>query len=185
MLLALGSLFGIPFAVLMPVFVTGVLGSGPQALGFLLATYGAGSLAGAIYLAGRRSAGGLQNLIVIAAAIFGVGLVGVGATGVLWIAVLFLALAGFGMMVMVAGTNVFLQTAAEDENRGRVLSWYAMALNGTGPFGSLGAGALALAIGAPLTIMVGGAACLLSALAIHGRRLAILRLEVRRAHANP
>ena len=184
-LLALGSLFGIPFTVLMPIFVSQILAGGPRTLGFLLATYGAGAVLGAIYLAARRAAGGLQNLVVIATTIFGVGLVGVGVTGALWIAVLFLMVAGFGMMVMVAGANVFLQSAADDESRGRLLSWYTTALNGTTPFGSLGAGALATVVGAPLTIMVGGAACLLSALIIHGRRLALLRLEVRRAHANP
>lgn len=184
-LLALGSLFGLPVIVLMPIFATEVFEGGPQALGFLIASYGAGALGGAIYLAGRSSAGGLQNLVVISTAIFGVGLVGVGVAGVLWLALLFMALGGFGMMIAVAGANVFLQSSTDDASRGRVLSWYTMALNGPTPFGSLGAGALAATIGAPITIMAGGAACLLGALAIHGRRLAILRLAVRRAHANP
>jgi MFS family permease len=184
-MLGLGSLFGIPFVVLMPVLVTETLAGGPRLLGFLLATYGAGALVGAIYLAARQRGGGFQGLVVLATAVFGVGLVGLGAAGALWVAVLFLMVAGFGMMVMVAATNIFLQSSVEDENRGRLMSWYTMTLNGPTPFGSLAAGALATTVGAPITIMVGGAACLLGALVVHARRLALLRLEVRRAHANP
>ena len=184
-LLALGSLFGIPFMVLMPILATEVLGGGPEALGLLIASSGAGSLVGALYLAARPSVSGVRNLVVLSTTIFALGIVGIGLASSLGLAVLFVTLAGFGMMIMVAGTNVFLQTSADDRNRGRLVGWYTVALNGPMPFGSLAAGALAGVIGAPMTMMAGGAACLLGALMVHGRRLAILRLQVLKAHANP
>jgi MFS family permease len=56
-----------------------------------------------------------------------------------------------------------LQTIVEERMRGRVMSFYAMAFMGTAPFGSLLAGALAARIGAPATIGVGGAVCLVAA----------------------
>ena len=44
------------------------------------------------------------------------------------------------------------------------MSFYAMAIIGTAPFGSLMAGGLAKVIGAPNTIIIGGIACIIGAI---------------------
>jgi hypothetical protein len=49
-----------------------------------------------------------------------------------------------------------LQTITDEDKRGRVMSFYAMALMGTTPFGNLLAGSLASGIGIPLTLLVFG-----------------------------
>ena len=59
---------------------------------------------------------------------------------------------GFGMMQQMAASNTIIQTIVEDNKRGRVMSFYAMAFVGMAPFGSLLAGGLAHAVGAPLTV---------------------------------
>jgi MFS family permease len=67
------------------------------------------------------------------------------------------------MMVQMAASNTVLQTIVEEDKRGRVMSFYVMAFFGMVPFGSLLAGALASAFGAPNTILVGGLTCMAGA----------------------
>jgi MFS family permease len=68
---------------------------------------------------------------------------------------------GFGMMQGLTASNTILQTLVDEKMRGRVMSYYTMAFVGMAPFGSLMAGALAHAIGAPRTVVVSGIACIL------------------------
>jgi hypothetical protein len=82
------------------------------------------------------------------------------------------------MMQQMAGSNTILQTIVEDEKRGRVMSLYATAFQGVAPFGSLGAGAAADRFGAPLTLAIGGAACLVAS-GIFTLHLPALRRAVR------
>ena len=63
LLLALVSLVGVPYSVLMPVFATGVFHGGPHTLGILMTSSGGGALLGALWLAGRRSVIGLGRII--------------------------------------------------------------------------------------------------------------------------
>jgi MFS family permease len=66
----------------------------------------------------------------------------------------------------------------DEKMRGRVMSYYTMAFVGMAPFGSLLAGALAHAIGAPRTVIVSGIACILGSLWFWSR-LKYLRKEMR------
>ncbi|MDQ3820148.1 MAG: MFS transporter, partial [Acidobacteriota bacterium] len=59
LLLALVSLVGMPYTILMPVFANDILKGGPNTLGLLMAASGVGALAGAMLLAARRSVLGL------------------------------------------------------------------------------------------------------------------------------
>ena len=73
-------------------------------------------------------------------------------------------LAGFGTMQGMAASNTIIQTVVSEDMRGRVMSYYAIALVGTLPFGTLLAGAMARAIGAPLTVIVNGSMVIASAI---------------------
>ncbi len=64
----------IPYISLMPVYAKDVYGGGPQTLGLLLASGGAGALLATLYLAGQRNVPGLLHVIVIAAAASGIAL---------------------------------------------------------------------------------------------------------------
>jgi MFS family permease len=81
-------------------------------------------------------------------------------------------------MVSLAATNTIVQTITEEHLRGRVMAFYAMAFLGTAPLGSLLAGVLAERLGEPVTIMLGGFACILGA-AWFATRLPRLRELVR------
>jgi MFS family permease len=161
--LTLMSIVGMPYTVLMPIFAGTVLGGGPHTLGFLMAASGLGALAGAITLALRRSVLGLGRVIIWSAALFGGGLIGFGFSRLLPFSLIAVAAAGFGMMRHMASTNTILQTIVEEDKRGRVMAYYSMAFQGLAPFGSLAAGAIAARIGAPATIIGGGAICMAGA----------------------
>lgn len=178
LLLALFSLFGMPYTVLMPVFATHVLHGNAGTLGNLMAVTGIGALIGAVALASRRSVLGLGKIIPISAGLFGAALIGFSFSRLLWFSMCLLVVTGFGMMRHLAASNTILQTILEEEKRGRVMSFYAMAFQGMAPFGSLIAGALAEKIGAPETVMMSGAVCLAGAL-MFARALPRLRRFIR------
>jgi MFS family permease len=163
-LLASVSLVGIPYMVLLPVFASNILHGGPHTLGFLTGASGVGALISAISLAMRKTIVGLGRMIAITALTFGAGLVGFGLSHWLWLSLLIMLVNGFSMMQQMSASNTILQTIVDEDKRGRVMSFYTMAFMGVAPFGSLIAGALASKIGAPLTVVVGGALCILVAL---------------------
>jgi MFS family permease len=163
LLLAVVSLMGMPYAVLMPVMASEVLKGGPNTLGFLMAASGLGALLGAGFLASRRTVRGFGRVIVLTAALFGAGLVGFALSRQVVLSLLAMVVTGFGMMVATAASNTLLQTIVEERMRGRLMSFYLMAFVGTAPFGSLLAGALAARLGAPAAIGAGGVVCLVAA----------------------
>jgi MFS family permease len=117
-------------------------------------------------------------MIPIAAIAFGVGLICFGLSTNLWLSMLLLLVAGFGMMQGLTASNTIIQTLVDEKMRGRVMSYYTMAFVGMAPFGSLLAGALAHAIGAPRTVIVSGVACILGGLWFWSR-LPKLRTQMR------
>jgi len=151
-----------PYTVLMPIFASQVLHGGPHTLGFLMASSGTGALIGTVLLAMRKSVIGLGRRIAIATGMLGAALIGFGFSQATWLSMLILLVIGYGMMQQMASSNTILQTIVEDEKRGRVMSFYSVALQGMAPFGSLFGGALAAKIGAPRTVMISGALCLAS-----------------------
>ena len=163
-LLAIVSLLGVPYTVLMPIFAGDVLHGGPQTFGLLMTASGLGALLGALWLAGRPSMVSFGRLIPIAAGLFGIGLMAFAASRYLWLSLICMVVVGFGIMVQAACSNTVLQTIVPDEKRGRVMSFFLMAYLGTAPFGSLIAGALSGRIGVPWTIAVGGGCCSVGAL---------------------
>jgi MFS family permease len=164
LLLALISLVGMQYTVLMPIFAGQVLHGGPHTLGFLMGASGVGALCGAMFLATRKNVLGLGRVLPLAAAIFGIGLIALGLSRFLWLSLLVMLFVGGAMMTQMASSNTILQTIVHDDKRGRVMSFYSMAFLGMAPFGSLLAGALAHQIGAPRTVMISGTICIAGAL---------------------
>jgi MFS family permease len=178
MMVAIVSTAGTPYSVLMPVMASERLGGGPHTLGILMAASGAGALIGALYLASRESVVGLGRVMLYATLLFGAGLIGFSQARSVPVACILLALAGAGFMMQLAATNTFLQTLVEEALRGRVMSFYTMAFFGTVPIGSLIGGVIAEQIGAPATIALSGAACLVAG-AWFASRLPRIRALVR------
>ena len=174
LLLALVSLTGSSYTVLLPIFAGEILHQGSGLYAVLFAAAGVGALAGAAFLASRESVRGLGFWIAVAPVIFGVGLFGLGLSRQAWLSVAVMPVIGFGFLVQTASSNTLLQTLVDDHMRGRVMSLYSMAFMGMVPLGSLLAGLMARRLGAPATVIVNGVWCLVGALIFY-RRLETLR----------
>jgi len=178
LLAAAVSLTAVSYSILMPVFATEILHGGPKLLGFLMAMGGIGALAGALFLAARRTVLGLGRVIVIGGVVFGGALIIFAFSSTLWISMMTMVLIGFAMITFFASSNTVLQTVVQDHMRGRVMSFFGMAFMGMMPFGSLFSGWLAARVGPQWTVAINGTAAAL-ACGIFGLKLPELRRLVR------
>jgi MFS family permease len=177
-LLSISSLMGMSYSVLMPVFAKEILHGGSNTYGFLMGAAGFGALLGALFLASRESVLKLGRIVPASAILFGVGLIVLSFSRIFSLSLILMLFIGLGMMMQTAASNTILQTITDDDKRGRVMSFYTMAIMGTAPFGSLMAGGLAKVIGTPWTIFTGGISCIIGAL-FFLRKLPKLRIIVR------
>ncbi len=159
--LALIGIAGAPQYVLTPIIAGRVLRGGAHTLGFLMAAGGVGALVCAIGLVLRRSVIGLGRLIAVSVALFALANIGLGMSHWFWVSMPLMAVAGYGIMTQIVASNTIIQTVVDDSKRGRVMAFYAMALQGSIPIGSLAGGALAARVGAPATLIVSGVVCLI------------------------
>jgi MFS family permease len=178
LLLAVVNLAAMPLMVLLPFFATNVLQGGSDTLGLLTSAMGCGALIGALRLAFRKSVLGLGRQIAWASALFGMSLIAFSFSHVLWLSMLLLVSCGFAVMMETAASNTILQTIVDDDKRGRVMSFYAMAFLGVAPVGSLLAGSLASRLGTPHVAQLAGAMCVVAS-GIFALRLPALRAFIR------
>ena len=164
LLIGLINLIGMPYIVLMPVFAKEIFHGSPYTLGFLMGASGVGALMGALYLASRRNVLGLEKIISLSAGIFGFGLITFSLSRLFLLSLVLMIITGLGMIMQMSSSNTILQTIVDDDKRGRVMSFFTMALTGMASFGSLLAGGLASFLGAPNTLIIGGILCVLGAL---------------------
>ncbi|HVW83487.1 MAG TPA: MFS transporter [Bryobacteraceae bacterium] len=177
-MLAILSFAGLPFTVLMPVFADGILHGGPRAFGMLMGFVGLGAMCGALLLASRSDVSGLSRWLAAASVVFSIMLAGFAFSRSVRLSCALLLVAGFSMMIQVGATNTLIQSMVPDHYRGRVMSAYSMMLIGMSPVGAMAAGFEAEHIGAPLTIGIGAAVCLISAI-LFATRLPAFRRSAR------
>jgi len=180
--LALFSLIGLPFTVLLPVLARDVFHGNAATLGFITASTGIGALYGAWYLARRRTVIGLERVMIAAILSAGVALVLVALVQRLYPSLLFIVCAGFGLMAVYSSGNTILQTIVADDKRGRVLALYTMTYQGMAPLGGLLAGLITRHIGAPATLFISGSLLLASGLFLI-RYLKRMRFSIRHHRA--
>lgn len=151
------SVFGFPYAMLLPVFARDVLQVGAQGLGWLLAASGAGALAGGITLSAVGGRARRGPLVLAALLAFALLVAAFSLSRSFPLSMVLLAAAGFCMILNNASVNALLQSLVPDRLRGRVMSVYVFMFLGMTPVGSLQAGALARWLGAPAALTLGGA----------------------------
>jgi len=162
MLVAVFSVLGFPFIVLMPVVARDVLHTDARGYGLLMAAVGIGAMLGALGLAVRGPRVRKGAALLGGGAAFGVLVALFAAARSVGVALALLALAGCAMIVTTALANTMLQTLVPDELRGRVMAFYAFVFVGMAPLGAFQAGLVAEHKGAPFAIALGGAGCLIA-----------------------
>ncbi len=165
MLLAVISFSNAALRTLAPLFAKDILHGDADTLGFLMSAAGVGAIAGALFLTNRKSGGMLRRIVSFTGFLLGASIVCFGASRWLWPSLLFMASAGLAQMMHTASTNTLLQLHVDDDKRGRVMSFYTVALQGMMPFGSLVAGSLAGWLGGAWAMVAMGLICLAGTLA--------------------
>src|SRR5258705_6358224 len=161
-LVAVFSVLGFPFIVLMPVIARDGLQTDARGYGLLMAAVGIGAMLGALGLALRGPRVNKGATLLEGGAAFGALLVLFAAVRSMGVALALLALSGCAMIVTTALANTMLQTLVPDELRGRVMAFYAFVFVGMAPLGAFQAGLGAEHTGAPVAIAPGGARCLIA-----------------------
>lgn len=151
------------YMLLMPMFVKQI-GGDANTLGYLMSASAAGSLAGTLTLASRKTVVGLGRWVVVSAVLFSLGLVGFSFIHSFWPAIFAVTFIGATMMLMMAACSTILQSIVEEDKRGRVMALFAMSFMGAAPFGGMLSGAIADHFGFHLTVMGCGIYCLFIAL---------------------
>ncbi|HKF77354.1 MAG TPA: MFS transporter [Candidatus Dormibacteraeota bacterium] len=160
-LLAIVGTLALNFNVLLPLLARDTFHGGAWTYGLLFSVLGVGSLAGALFTAGRRepSAGRILGSLVL----FGLFMLAAAAAPTLPLEMAALAPMGIAALVFQTSTNSLLQLRSEPALRGRVMALYAVVFIGTTPFGAPIVGWVAQQHGARAAFVLGAAAILVAA----------------------
>jgi predicted MFS family arabinose efflux permease len=127
-----------------------------------MSAMGIGAVIGTLVLARRTHAAGLTRVMVISGLTTGVTYLAFAFSTSFYLSLAIMPLIGYSVMRQMASANTTIQTLIPEAYRGRIMALYAMTVVGLGPFGSLGAGALASHFGARATMAMGGVLALLA-----------------------
>ena len=151
--LALISLLVMPFSTLLPVYARDIFKGTASTFGIIDSVIGLGAFSCAIFLASLKPGTNLKRILAVNTLIFGAGLALFSHEGSYPLALVFSAVTGFGMMSQVTISNTLIQTTVDANMRGRVISFYAMAVFGMQPLGGLVIGSVSKWIGTPDTLL--------------------------------
>src|SRR6201993_360125 len=161
--LAVG-IFGWSYGVLMPAFARDVLGRGANGYGILMSASGTGAFIGALVVATYGHLFTPRRLALGGVWLFSTALLAFSLIRNFYVALAFLFVAGFGMLLFFSTSNTVLQTIVPDDMRGRVMGVWSLIFGAMIPLGSLEAGAVANWWGAPFALALGACLCAVSAL---------------------
>jgi MFS family permease len=159
-LAAAASFLAFPLTTYLPVIAGDVFGTGAKGYSQLLTSFGVGAILGALVTAHRGKAKGRGRTLLFSLAVYGVATATAVLCGRQWLAMALLFVAGISLVSAFSILNSLMQENAPDDLRGRIVSIYGLAFRGGMPLGSLVAGFLVKAFGAPATL-AGFSLCLL------------------------
>ncbi len=165
LLFTIVGVFGWSYSVLMPAFATEMLGVGERQYGILLSANGIGALGGALAVATFGQRVPTRLMLFGGLGLFSLMLLLLSLSRTYYLALIWLAVAGWGMLLYFSTTNTLIQTSVADHMRGRVMGMWALIFGGMMPVGGLEAGTCSHWFGVPITIAVGALVCGSAALA--------------------
>ena len=166
------------FQVSLPVMASRGLHAGPTGFGFMTAAMGLGAVAGGLLVAARGRTG--TGPLVAAVMVFGVAMGLATVAPSLGLELVALALAGAASISFMSTGNSTLQLTAEPAMRGRVMSLWFVAFQGSTPIGGPTVGWVMEAFGPRAGLGLGAVTCLVAALA---GLIAFAQVPARRASA--
>ncbi|MGW2058945.1 MFS transporter [Streptomyces sp. NPDC001840] len=170
--------FGFNFPIWLTAFAHEIFDGGAGMYAFFNILLAAGSLAGALLAARRRST--KVRLMLLAAMGFGLLEIAVSVSPTVWLFSLLLVPIGMIGMTTNISANTSVQMASDPEMRGRVMSLYMMVFVGGTPVGGPLLGWITDTYGARIGFATGGAVSLLAAatIAVVLTRVAGIRIKI-------
>jgi MFS family permease len=164
-----------PFFELLPGFAGDVFGRGAEGLATLGSAVGLGAIAAGLWLAQRHESSHLTRVALGSSFLVTLSVLGFSLTSSFPVAVVCMALAGFGMVAAGVGTQTLMQTSVEEAMRGRVLSLFGLIVRGGPAVGALLMGAASEFVGLQAPLAVGCIIGLVAAMLVWRHRGAIAR----------
>ncbi len=149
------------FQVSLPVMASRGLHAGPTGFGFMTAAMGVGAVLGGLLVAARGRTG--TKPLVLAASAFGVAMALATFAPSLAVELFALAFAGGASITFMSTGNSTLQLNAAPEMRGRVMSLWFVAFQGTTPIGGPLVGWVMEMLGARAGLGLGAVTCFVAA----------------------
>lgn len=143
---------------LLPVFASDILHVGPDGLGLMRATPGAGALIVGLILTQIPSPRHMGAALFISVGIFGVSIIVFSLSTSFWLSIAALAVYGAGDMISVYVRQTLVQIATPDNMRGRVSAINSVSINASNELGDFRAGIMAGGIGTVGAVLFGGIA---------------------------
>ncbi|MGO9458420.1 MAG: MFS transporter [Acidimicrobiales bacterium] len=157
--------FGMPRA-LFPALAATVFRGGAVTLGFLYAAPGAGALLGAA-TTGWVTRVRRQTWVIFAAVlVWGAAITAFGFSTVLWLSLPLLAVAGWADVISAVLRNTVLMSSIPEQFRSRMASIQMAVVQGGPRLGDLESGLVATAVTTEFSIVSGGLACIVGAIAL-------------------
>ncbi len=164
LILTLQGFVGMSHIALMPVFAAKILNGDATTMAHLSTSGPIGSLLACVYLSFRRGIAGLERLIVVAQVLVGMSQISFSLSRQVELSIIILVFTGCFTILLITSSNMIIQNLVAEDKRGRVMSFYALAMVGTMPFGNLFAGTLADNFGATNALIISGSLSVLGAL---------------------
>ena len=161
-LLVITAVVSRPVVDLLPGFAGDVFHRGAGGLAWLTAAMGLGAMLGALWLALRGRLAGLTTITITAVLVLALALGAFTAMDHFFLALPFLAISGFAMVVNGIGSQTLIQSSVASAMRGRVMSLYTLIYRGMPALGAVVMGSLAEGFGLPATLGGGAVLCLIA-----------------------
>ena len=162
LMMALVGCLGYEFQVSLPVMARSALHTGATGYGFMTSAIGIGAVLGGLLVAWRGTTGVRTLTIVVAA--FGITFALAALAPTLPLELVALAMLGWASISFMATGNSTLQLASDPSMRGRVMSLWFVAFQGSTPIGGPLIGWIIAAAGARAGLGTGAVICIIAAL---------------------
>jgi MFS family permease len=149
---------------LLPIFAEEILKVGARGLGLLAAAPAIGSVITGLAMARFGTFRNQGRLVIASVGIFGLATAAFGLSRIFWLSLLMLALTGAADTISTVLRQTIRQLQTPNYLRGRMTSINMVFFMGGPQLGELEAGSLAALLGAPISVVVGGAGSLIVAI---------------------
>ena len=148
---------------LLPIYAKDILAVGARGYGFLAAAPAAGAILAGLVMAriGVMKKQGLT--VIVSVGLYGAATIAFGVSRVFWFSLVMLAATGAADAVSTILRQTIRQLVTPNKLRGRMTSVNMIFFMGGPQLGEVEAGTVAALIGAPLSVVTGGVACVLAA----------------------